>query len=284
MIQSFSAVALGWVNDLNLFMNIVSCLKFVTIYFQTFQDSYMLSKSLTSSPTISTTITKPVTNPKTQADIQESNDYQVNNCRSVQHTKLATCQGKHLLSETELKLKNEREELEIQRRSIPADYSSPQRIIASTPFSKGSQKRISSSALTNISAIQYRKENPLVIQDVSRMFASAEGKYIYFCAKSIIFISDLEGSNLSVANTHQSLQSSNPSLVSSSPQPSSKILITSTPQTQEHLVSSSQEFSQSRTLIPKSNSIVEEENYSSRSNIVPEATIIQKQVLLNYKH
>jgi len=150
------------------------------------EDTYVLSQRLLSSSIISTPITKPVFNTKT-ADIQESKIHR----------------GKNYQAQKYAKLENEREELKLQRRDDSSDFACLQRINTSTPLSKAPQNRISSLNFKNISTVQLRKEPQLVPKDVSRMFASAE---------------DLEGSNLSISNSHQTIQSSNHSLVSYSSQ------------------------------------------------------------------
>ena len=100
-------------------------------------------------------------------------------------------------------------------------------------------------------------------------------------AKLILFVSDLDGSSLSVSNTHNTIQDSNPSLVSSSSQPPSPSEIQSTLLTKKHLIPFSNEsgtHSLSLTLTPE-NSIIDERNFNGARNILNEEVLIPKQVL-----
>jgi len=91
-------------------------------------------------------------------------------------------------NERKLKLRKEREELQVKRKSFLANNVPFFNVNTSTPHNKGQPHKAGSPGFTNISNIHPHYESARLPRDVSRMFASAE---------------DLEGSLLSVASSQK---------------------------------------------------------------------------------
>ena len=161
----------------------------------------------------------------------------------------------------------------IPSRIVP-DFAPKQGFNDRTSSSKGLQKQSSSPAQIDFSTINAQNVVPAntLPKDLSRMFASAEGTTIivYLSAQLAICL-DLDGSNLSISDLQRTPISSNPSFVSNSSQPTSKI---ENKRNSKSLSHKSETSSQNRNKI-QFNSIIENEKGDCQSILVQDDSELQ---------
>jgi len=152
------------------------------------------------------------------------------------------------------------------RSSVPPNYKTNERFIASTPLSKVSQNQISSP--TNVSTIKYNGESFKQFQNGSRLFASAE---------------DLDGSILATSASQETSIRTIPSISSISSTPQTDVLVNSSQYSAANQLKSY--AAQSSSITPKRNSIIklrtsiETENISNDESNLPPKISNEKQTL-----